>query len=98
MYATVRVLDEYDREVVLDVEFSMSYDPGCTSGPAEGCYPAEGEIDIEDIMVEKINGIEVKGRYDNLKEWLQENRWEEIDSQLFESGIDQRMNDSGDYD
>ena len=43
--------------MTLDLDITLSpYDPGCTYGPPENCYPPEGgEIEDLDVIVEAAN-------------------------------------------
>lgn len=43
MHSLIYTLTRGDDEIELEVEYSVSpYDPGCTYGPPENCYPPEG--------------------------------------------------------
>ena len=45
-------LDDPDLELYAEGN-ATPYDPGCTSGPPERCYPAEGgEVEIENVWLE----------------------------------------------
>ena len=49
------------REVHVEADVKVSnYDPGCTSGPPESCYPPEGgEVEIESVAIDGVETPEV---------------------------------------
>ena len=65
---TITILD---LEFGVDVDSFTAYDPGCTSGPPEECYPPEGgeiEWHVED---DHPIGEFIQAALDNNPEWIE---------------------------
>ena len=45
------VTDLDGNEVDAEIAYSGYYDPGVCSGPIDNCYPPEGEVEIQSIIV-----------------------------------------------
>ena len=56
-------------ETEVTVEYTISaFDPGCTYGPAENCYPPEGG-EVEIISVKDLDGKPVQWTDDEAEAW-----------------------------
>jgi len=80
-------------EVDVSVTFSGYYDPGCSYGLPENCYPPEGEININTIQIENepaqdfdewarkvgLTEADIAGIEDRLMEQIQEAQYSQED-------------------
>lgn len=67
--------NEYEGvEYEVEYDYEGYYDPGCTYGPSENCYPPEGEHEISNISItpKPPEGI-VESLQEQAEKWSREN-------------------------